>query len=131
MRIPRYSLFLALGLQWGGLYQAQEVLGQVVRPDFSHEDTLLYSAETFFRNARMVTRGGDNAEAYWNTASNQLVFQSNNPAWGLECDQIFVVDTSRVLPTQGQALGDRITQKPVMVSTGQGRTTCAYFVPGD
>ncbi|MFM8686418.1 MAG: hypothetical protein ACKODJ_07710, partial [Bacteroidota bacterium] len=45
--------------------------------------------------------------------------------------QIFVLDSSRVLPTQGQALGDRITQKPVMVSTGQGRTTCAYFVPGD
>ena len=95
------------------------------------QDSLIYPSEMNFRNARMLTRGGDNAEAYWNYASNQLVFQSNNPAWGLECDQIFVLDSSRVLPTQGQALGDRITQKPVMVSTGQGRTTCAYFVPGD
>ena len=95
------------------------------------QDSLIYPSELNFRNASMLTRGGDNAEAYWNTASNQLVFQSNNPAWGLECDQIFVLDSSRVLPTKGQALGDRITQKPVMVSTGQGRTTCAYFVPGD
>ncbi|MFM7910844.1 MAG: hypothetical protein ACKO9W_01585, partial [Bacteroidota bacterium] len=70
--------------------------------DTNAQDSLIYPSELNFRNARMLTRGGDNAEAYWNTASNQLVFQSNNPAWGLECDQIFVLDSSRVLPTQGQ-----------------------------
>ena len=86
-------------------------------------DSLIYPAEQHFVNARRLTQGGDNAEAYWNSASNSLVFQSNNPAWGLECDQIFVLD-----PTQLKAPN---FQRPTMVSTGKGRTTCAYFVPGD
>ncbi len=99
--------------------------------DINAQDSLIYRSEFNFRNARMLTRGGDNAEAYWNNASNQLVFQSNNPAWGLQCDQIFVLDSSRIFDREVDSQVNGMTQKPVMVSTGQGRTTCAYFVPGD
>ena len=131
MRIPCYSRLFILGLLLWGLGIRQNVQAQGLKTDQKPEDSLLYTGETFLRNARMLTRGGDNAEAYWNNASNQLVFQSNNPAWGLECDQIFILDSSRVLHGSSHALDARISQKPVMVSTGQGRTTCAYFVPGD
>jgi Tol biopolymer transport system component len=95
------------------------------------QDSLIYPAELSFSNARMLTRGGDNAEAYWNNASNTLIFQSNNPAWGLQCDQIFVLDSIRVNHPGRNTDSAMILAKPPMVSTGKGRTTCAYFVPGD
>lgn len=95
------------------------------------QDSLIYPAEQHFSNARLLTRGGDNAEAYWNKASNSLIFQSNNPAWGLQCDQIFVLDSTRV-NQRGPVMDSTLTWSiPPMVSTGKGRTTCAYFAPGD
>lgn len=82
-------------------------------------DTLIYGDEKYFKSIRQVTFGGDNAEAYWSFDDKQLVFQSNNPAWGLQCDQLFVVDREETFKEN----------KPPMISTGLGRTTCAYFLP--
>jgi len=76
--------------------------------------------EVNFTNMVQLTNGGDNAEAYWSFDSKKLVFQSNNSAWGVGCDQIFVLPTV----TEQQ-------EEVPMVSTGKGRTTCAYFMPGD
>ncbi len=84
------------------------------------EDTLRKAQEVHLRNVRQLTFGGDNAEAYWSFDNRKLVFQATNPAWGTACDQIFVMDAR-----QGAA------EKPQMVSTGLGRTTCAFFLPGD
>lgn len=72
-------------------------------------------------NIRQLTFGGDNAEAYFSFDSKQLVFQSNNKAWGVSCDQIFYMDVN-----EGAS-----KQQPVMISTGKGRTTCSYFMPGN
>ena len=82
-------------------------------------DTLIYEGETYFKSIRQITFGGDNAEAYWNWDDTQLVFQSNYDEWGLECDQMFLMDVGE----------DFKTGKPPMISTGMGRTTCAYFLP--
>jgi Tol biopolymer transport system component len=71
--------------------------------------------EVHFSELRMLTDGGENAEAYFSFDSSQLVFQSTRPPYG--CDQIFVMDTTG--------------SEPQLASTGQGRTTCAYFLPGD
>ena len=68
----------------------------------------------------MLTRGGDNAEAYFSFDGRLLSFQSNNPGWGLNCDQIFCMDIM-------QAAKDS-SYKPPMISTGKGRTTCSYFL---
>lgn len=85
------------------------------------QESVQYPEEKHLRNLRQLTFGGDNAEAYWSFNSRKLVFQSNNPAWGLSCDQIFIT-----------GLQDNLQQQtPQKVSTGQGRTTCAYFLPGD
>jgi TolB protein len=83
-------------------------------------DSIAYPGEKHFKNLRQLTFGGDNAEAYWSFDSKRLVFQSNNPAWGLKCDQIFTT------PIEGTDLRH---EKPTLISTGLGRTTCAYFLP--
>ena len=62
---------------------------------------------------------GDNAEAYWSFDDQQLVFQSNNKAWNVSCDQMFLMNADASFKTQ----------MPPMISTGKGRTTCAYFLP--
>ena len=85
-------------------------------------DTLRYSDEKYLKNVTMLTQGGDNAEAYWSSDSEMLVFQSTFAGWDTECDQIFYFHPFR---------DDIIGTKPKMVSTGLGRTTCAYFLPGD
>lgn len=77
--------------------------------------------EKHLKNLTQLTRGGDNAEAYFSFNGKFLSFQSNNPAWGLNCDQIFNLDISK-------ATKDTL-YKPQMVSTGKGRTTCAFFMP--
>ena len=83
-------------------------------------DTLKFAEEVHFKNLRQLTFGGDNAEAYWDFGSSQLVFQSNYKGWNVSCDQIFVMN----------AVGEATNPVP-MVSTGKGRTTCSYFMPGD
>lgn len=71
--------------------------------------------EPHLRNLRMLTHGGENAEAYWSADGKQLIFQATRPGVS-SCDQIFTMNA------------DGSAQR--VVSTGKGRTTCAYFFPG-
>ena len=84
-------------------------------------DTLLYENERHLSNVRQLTKGGDNAEAYFSFNGEMIVFQSNFKDWGVDCDQIYYANLD----------DDMISAKPKMVSTGLGRTTCSYFLPGD
>ncbi len=83
-----------------------------------------YPEEKHFKNVRQLTFGGDNAEAYWSFDGSKVSFQSNNKQWGLNCDQIFY------MPVEGLDLSVS-GSKPSMISTGLGRTTCAFFMPGN
>jgi TolB protein len=76
--------------------------------------------EKHFKNIRQLTFGGDNAEAYFSPDGKWLTFQSNNKKWGLECDQIFAMKIKGKKDS---------TYRPVQISTGEGRTTCSYFMP--
>ena len=82
-------------------------------------DPLIFPEEVHFKSIRQITFGGDNAEAYWSFNDQQLVFQSNNKAWGVECDQMFLMNVNETFSKK----------VPPMISTGKGRTTCAYFLP--
>ncbi|HEX5230325.1 MAG TPA: hypothetical protein VFW44_21580 [Bryobacteraceae bacterium] len=62
---------------------------------------------------QQLTHGGENAEAYWAPDGQRIIFQSTRDK--LECDQIFIMN--------------RDGSNQHMVSTGQGRTTCGYFLP--
>ncbi|MFM9076326.1 MAG: TolB family protein, partial [Bacteroidota bacterium] len=83
---------------------------------------LAYPEERHLKNLRQLTFGGDNAEAYWSFDSRMVSFQSNNKGWGLSCDQIFYTPLDGV---------DLKADRPQLTSTGKGRTTCAFFMPGD
>lgn len=74
---------------------------------------LRHPKETRLANVRQLTFGGENAEAYFDRQGKRLVFQTTRPPHA--CDQIYVMDLA-----SGQAR---------LVSTGKGRTTCAYFLP--
>ncbi len=76
---------------------------------------LALPGEVHLTNVRQVTFGGDNAEAYWSFAGDRLIFQTNHAPY--KCDQI------EIMPATGGS-----SQR---VSTGKGRTTCAYFLKGD
>ena len=85
-------------------------------------DTLRYDTEKHLANIRQLTFGGDNAEAYWSFDGTKLTFQATRSKWGATCDQIFMMDTREAVDT---------SKTPSLISTGDGRTTCSYFMPGD
>lgn len=76
---------------------------------------LILSEEVHFSEMRQLTFGGQNAEGYFSNSERELIFQSTRDS--LQCDQQFILDLGR---------GD-----VRMVSSGLGRTTCGYFMPGD
>lgn len=71
--------------------------------------------ERHLRNVRQLTFDGENAEAYWSADGRRLVLQRRSTE--MPADQIYVLDLTSGALTQ--------------VSTGTGRTTCAYFLQGD
>lgn len=85
-------------------------------------DTLRYSEEKHLKNVKQLTFGGENAEAYWSFDGSRIVFQKTDEANGIPCDQIY---------TWKLADGNMKETQPQLISTGKGRTTCAYFLPGD
>jgi Tol biopolymer transport system component len=89
--------------------------GSEQRPDVPDNQKLLFESEKHLANVRQLTGGGQNAEAYWSADGRELVFQATPREGG--CDQIY-------------RMGLDGAQAPQRVSTGQGRTTCAYFIPG-
>jgi len=74
-----------------------------------------FDGEKHFKNIKMLTDGGENAEAYFSFDGNKLVYQATFDS--MECDQIFSMNT------------DGSNRK--LISTGRGRTTCAYFYPDE
>ena len=83
-------------------------------------DTVHFEGEKHFKNVQQLTFGGDNAEAYWSYDGKYIIFQKTYAKEGINCDQIFIGK----VPTQP---GEKFQTK--LVSTGKGRTTCAYFLP--
>ncbi len=78
--------------------------------------------ETHLQNLRQLTFGGNNAEAYFSFDGKNLSFQSDNAAWGVSCDQIYNMSIKKALK-KGK------NYRPAKISTGDGRTTCSYFMP--
>ena len=78
-------------------------------------DDYKIEGEIHLTNIKMLTDGGENAEAYLSNDDSKLIFQAK--VGDMNCDQIFT-------------MGIDGTNKK-MVSTGYGKTTCSYFLPGD
>ena len=75
---------------------------------------LMFEGETRLANVQQLTFGGQNAEAYWSEDGKHLSYQWTPPEGG--CDQIYRM----------KADGSERT----LISTGKGRTTCSYYIPG-
>lgn len=85
-------------------------------------DSLRFPGELHLRNIRQLTFGGNNAEAYWSFDDSFLVFQSDWAEINSQgCDQIFL------MRADGKPLHNQNRYR--LISTGYGRTTCAYFLP--
>jgi Tol biopolymer transport system component len=74
---------------------------------------LVRDGEKHFANIRQLTFEGENAEAYFSPDDSKLIYQSTRGDY--KCDQIFVMNAD----------GSDIK----LISSGKGRTTCAFFNP--
>jgi TolB protein len=79
------------------------------------EDPYLLPGEKRLNNIQMLTQVGENAEAYLSFDQQRIIYQSTSGEF--YCDQQFIMNL------------DGTNQQ--LVSTGKGRTTCGYFLPGD
>lgn len=100
-----WGLSFALGLGLGALD---------ARAQAAPDDSLRDGREVHLRNLRQLTFGGENAEAYWSPDGKELILQSKRGE--SKCDQIYRLEVE--------------TAETRLVSSGKGRTTCAYFIPG-
>ncbi|MFZ0390263.1 MAG: hypothetical protein WAN36_07360, partial [Calditrichia bacterium] len=78
-------------------------------------DDYKFPNESHLKNIKMLTHGGENAEAYLSFDEERIIFQATRD--GMKCDQEFIMNMD----------GSDVQ----LVSTGKGRTTCGYFLPGD
>ena len=76
----------------------------VVRPDEKH-----------LKNVRMLTHGGENAEAYFDQSGTELIFQTKRG--DAACDAIYRMS----------AEGKHQRQVSPSMTAGGGRTTCSYL----
>lgn len=76
---------------------------------------LFEGEEKFLKNVRMLTHGGENAEAYFSPNGDWIVWQGRRDG-NYPADQIWVMSLTEL--------------KPKMISTGFGKTTCGFFIPG-
>lgn len=92
-----------------------EFLDAAQEPGAVERESLLVPGEVHFGNFRRLSTLGEHAEGYFSWAGDRISMQATIPPY--ECDQIFTLDL--------------LTGTRTLVSTGTGRTTCAYFYPGD
>jgi len=100
--ITAVTLVAAVACHGGGAHPAQPAPApnSVRRP-----------IEPHLAHIRRLTRGGENAEAYFSTDGKRLIFQSTRD--GRSCDQQYVMNA------------DGSAQH--RISDGTGKTTCGYF----
>jgi TolB protein len=91
------------------------VLGVFALDEAARGGDARIASEKHLANLRQLTHGGENAEAYFSWDGTRLVFQATRSPSG--CDQIYAIELS--------GGGER------RISSGEGRTTCAFFLPGD
>ncbi len=102
-------LFLSLGCQKKEPIEKIEPITEIT------EEFLFPGEELYLKNAKRLTNGGENAEAYFDLDGKNIAWQGR---WNdnVPADQIWT------MPATGG--------EPKMVSTGFGKTTCSFFIKG-
>ena len=78
----------------------------------TNQNRLILEGENHFRNIKQLTFEGENAEAYFSSDGEKLIFQGHDG--DTLCDQIYILNL--------------VTGDKKMVSNGKGATTCSYFI---
>ncbi len=97
------------------LYLSVLVLILLSAVEFAQNGKVNFESETHLTNIKQLTFGGENAEAYFSFDGKKLIFQSKRDGRG--CDQIYTMNVD----------GSNVK----MVSNGEGRTTCSYYLKGN
>jgi Tol biopolymer transport system component len=84
-------------------------------PNEGETSRVLYPGEDHLANVRQLTFGGENAEAYFSSDGDELIFQATRG--DRQCDAIYRMDAD----------GSNVRQ----VSSGEGATTCSFIAPDD
>jgi len=74
---------------------------------------LMPGEEAHLANLRQLTFGGENAEGYFSPDGKWLIYQAHKDDG---CDQIYLMELA--------------TGATKLISTGEGVTTCSFFIPG-
>lgn len=112
----RFIYLLSIVLLFTGF--SQTITASVPGANSTTDSSAIHFAqEVHLKNTRQLTFGGENAEAYWSFDDTRLTYQYTNKSKGAMCDQIFMMN-----------LADSTYS---LISTGKGRTTCSFFLPGD
>jgi Tol biopolymer transport system component len=77
--------------------------------------------EKHLKNMVQLTNGGDNAEAYFSFNDKYITYQRTQSSEDIPCDQIWMMDVTN----------KNVDHKSTVISNGEGRTTCSYFMPGN
>lgn len=91
------------------------ILSGCTQKEAAPADPYVMEGEKHFKNIKMLTNGGENAEAYLSFSETKLSYQATFGDY--QCDQVFTMN----IDGSGRQL----------ISTGKGRTTCAFYLPGD
>ena len=112
-----FSLVLPLLLQHPHAAQQEEVqpLPTEQPAALMPIEDLRYEGEVFFGAMRRITDGGENAEGYFSNGGRHITYQAT--FGGRDCDQIYELDL--------------LSGARRLISTGTGRTTCSFYMPGD
>ena len=110
MIMPMFRPALAVSALVLALSGFVSLAGQSQGP--AAQTPLALPQETHLGNVRQLTFGGENAEAYFSFDGKRLSFQSSA---NHGCDQIYTMSI------------DGSDKR--LVSSGQGRTTCAHYTP--
>ena len=89
------------------------VFTSIVLGDDTVNNNLTFDGEIHLKNVKQLTFGGENAEAYFSSDGNQLIFQSKRN--DRQYDAIYMMNTD----------GTNVK----MVSSGEGVTTCSFISP--
>jgi TolB protein len=94
---------------------SQEPVAPPPQAGLAPAEALRFDDEVRFGAIRRLTTEGENAEGYFSWGGKRITYQAT--IGGYPCDQIYELDL--------------LSGARRLISTGTGRTTCSFYMPGD
>ena len=79
-----FTIFFLISISFLNFTNPEDAVSQ------KSSDTLVLSGEKHFKNMKMLTNGGENAECYFSFDGKRFIFQSRSG--DMQCDQIYTMN---------------------------------------